>query len=136
MIQQRVRGGGEFQERPRGREIPRQHRQCSGGADRRAQRLDNLAIVALRRLQVLPQHFPGNRQAFQLEKAGDFLRYRRESPSTMEVLHKIIAGRLEVNDHGGGTGQFIEEAQRQTDAEPSGDGHQVNDRVGRAPNGA
>ena len=65
-----------------------------------------------------------------MEQVQDLLHHRGQSAGVEEILHQVFAGRLDVGDVGRAARDAVEFVEAQFDAQPPGDGDQVDDGVG------
>ena len=72
------------------------------------------------------------RQAGAVEQGFDALQQRRNAARMEEVLHQVFPARAHVGDERRAARDGVEIRRRKPNAEPSGDGDEVHDGVGRS----
>ena len=109
--------------------------QAAGGLQRAVHGMDDFRIVVARPLEVFAQAQAGDRGLVQIQQ-GRHLTQERRGPSRVgEVLHQEAAGRLQIQQHRRGLGQFVEPLEGQRDAGPPGHREEMNDGVGGTADG-
>ncbi len=100
MGHQRGRGGRVLDDRAARREVAAQHRHAAGRLDRILRRADHgLAGHHLGGVDHLLQRVAGDRLALLVEVRADLLHQARVAAGPMEMLHVVVARRLEVDQH-------------------------------------
>ncbi len=74
-------------------------------------------------------------QRGRIEQVADLAQHGEQTTRPEQVLHEVLAGRLEVDEQRHLAARPVEVVEREVDAETAGDGQQVDDRVGRAADG-
>ena len=77
----------------------------------------------------------GHADGSRIQQVPDLAQHGGKATGPEQVLHEVPAGRLEVDEQRHARADPIEIVERQRDAEPSGDGEQVDHRIGRAADG-
>src|SRR5690606_39563427 len=70
------------------------------GAQRLVERADHLAVPARRVGDVLAEGAAVDRQCVQVQVLRDLAQHRRQAAGVVEVLHQVLARRLEVDQAG------------------------------------
>ena len=123
---------------PSGARLPRSTAvPVPGGLERVGQRLDHLAVPALRAGHVVPDAGAGDgdRAGVQQAGLGQLAHHGGQAAGVAEVLHQVLPAGLQVDQGRHVAGQRVEVLEGQRHAQPPGDGQQVDHGVGGAADG-
>ena len=101
----------------------------------RLKRLDDARVVVDRIGDVLGNRLAADGDDVSVQQMLDLFHHHRQATGVAEVLHQVLARRLQVQQAGHFAAQALEVVDRQLQPQPAGNGNQVDHRVGGAANG-
>ena len=84
---------------------------------------------------MIDQRPAGHGERVGIEQVAHLAQHGEQPARTVEVLHQVPSGRLQVDQQRHARAGRVEVVERQVDAEPPGDGEQVHDGVGGSADG-
>ena len=112
MAQQVGRSGGLFDDGAVGREVAIEDGSSSLGVERRIQGPDQVPVTDCRALHVLLQCPSADGERIAMQQWQEFLHDAREPSRVVEILHEVLARRLDVGDVRSLSGDAVEIVQR------------------------
>ena len=82
-------------------------------------------------MQALAERLAGHHSAVQMQQVFDLAQNGRHAAGRVQVFHVVLAGRLQVHQHGRGVAQFVEPLQIDFQTEAPGNRGKVDHRIGR-----
>ena len=113
------------------RDVAAEHEGATSLRERPIHWQDDAVVDHLGAGDVFPECAAGHRQAARVEQGRQPRKQRGHAAGVVKVFHQKLARRTEVADHGRRAGERVESVERKRHARPSGEGEQVDDRVGR-----
>ena len=135
VLQQTRAGGGRLDDGAVGTQVAAQHGDAAVGHHRVVATTDDHLVVAGRLGDVLAHRPPGDGQRVAVDQIAEFAQHCREPAGVVEVLHQELARRHQVDQARHLASESVPVVEREIDADPSGDGQQVDHRVGGAAHG-
>ena len=87
------------------------------------------------KLDLFTERTPGDSQGIEVQQGFKFTKQRGHTASLVEVLHVVLAGGLEVEQHRGLSSHPVQCVQVNVLANPPRNCRQMNDAIGRSANG-
>ena len=140
MFHQRRRRGGRLDHGAVGREVAAQHGDPGVRLERVRERPDDALVVAeagvevpaRRVLHVVPDRLAVDGQCITVQHRAEFAQHCRQAARVIEVLHQVLARRLQVDQAGQVVAEAVPVVECQRHAAAAGEREQVDHRVGRA----
>jgi hypothetical protein len=117
---------------PRGARLPRRTAIPGLVLERRRERLDHVGVEVLRAFDVGADRQAVGGDDVEVKQVGDLLHHDRQAAGIAEVLHQVLARRLQVDEARQLAREPVEVVDAELDAEAAGDRDQVDHGVGRA----
>src|SRR5690606_28857412 len=135
VAQQFGRGGGGLDDGAVGGEAAAQHGDAGVGQQRFGAPPDHGVVRDLGPLQGGGERFAGDGDRGRVGQVGDLLEHGARAARPEQVVHQVAPGGLQVDQERDAGAGAVEVVEGQLDAEPAGDGEQVDDGVGGAADG-
>ena len=106
---------------PSGHRLPRSTTSeppASRGSERGRMTLASMISVGTES-RFSPERTPRDGERVEVQEVADLLEHRRQPAGVVEVLHEVIARRLEVHQPRRRLAQLVEQRKRQIDTEPA-----------------
>ena len=115
------------------REVAAQHGNAALGIDGIVPLAHHILGPGLRRGgNLLPESTPGHGQAVEIELIRQRAQHRHEPAGPVQILHVVLAGGLEIDQHRGLAAQPVEAVEVEIEAAAPGNGREMDHGVGRA----
>ena len=80
--------------------------------------------------EALLEALAGDTQAIEMEQPLELREHGSHTAAGEKILHVMLADRLQIDQHRGRIADLVQAGERNLDAEPAGDGTQMDDGVG------
>ena len=98
-------------------------------------RQNHFPVVALGIGDILLDGSPGDGQGLAMKLVKQVAHHNGDAAGIEHILHEVLTRRLNVRNDRCLAGDFVKPLQRKVDSQPTCEGSQVDDRVGRAADG-
>ena len=127
------RGRGGLDDGAVGAEAAAQHRDARARKQRVRPWADDIGIPDRGVVEVIGERGAIDADGRVIEEVANLAQHREQPASAEQVVHQEATGRLEVDEERDVSTEPIEVVQRQVDAEPAGDGEQVQTALVEPP---
>ncbi len=135
-VGQEVRGGGRlFEHGAVGAEVAGEDDGAAFGGERHLEGADDILIPAPGVADGVGERPAVNREGVAVEEGQELAQDGGEAAGVEEVFHEVLARGLEVDEEGGGAREGVKARERERHLGAAGEGDQVDDGVGGAPDG-